>query len=58
VYSFRGLLPYYYPKTLKNEIYKTAIVPGILFECLNMAMCCKENKFLFHENKVLRIYEG
>jgi hypothetical protein len=59
MYSFGIMLPYYHPKTLKNNICKTIIVSGILFGCLNMAIYCKEeHKVLMFESKVLRIYEG
>jgi hypothetical protein len=53
------MLPYYHPETLKNKIYKTIIVPGILFGCLNMAIYSKEeHKFLLLESKMLRLCEG
>jgi hypothetical protein len=49
------MLSYYHLKTLKNQIYKTVIVPGILFGCLNMAIYSKKELL---ESKLLRLCEG
>jgi hypothetical protein len=48
-------LPVCYPKNIKNKIYRTIIVPGVLYECETWSLILRvERRLRVFKNKVMR----
>jgi len=48
-------LPVCYPKNIKNKIYRTIIVSGVLYECKTWSLKLRvERRLRVFENRVLR----